>query len=247
MKLSDYLTAQFPDNPALTEKLRQLAKSTAVDDQRANQTLIHARRLLLERVMALKGMSESEAANYIHNAETLMAATKAEVEWEANVFAPPVSTREVKSSPVAIKMDEGTARFTGLASPFGGAPDSVGDVVDAGAYKATIAEAQARGNKYLWPLLWQHDPTQPIGGILTASETPSGLRIEAQIAVDTDLGRYAQSLLAKHMISGLSIGYVPVKVRYDGQTRRLVQISLQEISIVTFPAASSAQVTGIGH
>lgn len=154
---------------------------------------------------------------------------------------------ETKCSPLAIKLESGTATIKGIASTFGGAPDLAGDIIEAGAYINTLREAKAKGGRFIYPLLWQHDPAHPIGGVVDAREERDGLHIEAQIATDTELGQYAHSLIQKGMIAGLSIGYVVRKERYVEGVRHLVDIALQEISAVTFPANQSARITSTGR
>ena len=59
----------------------------------------------------------------------------------------------------AISVTDGV-RIEGYASLFGRV-DQGGDVVERGAYAASLARLKAAGRAV--KLLWQHDPTQPIG------------------------------------------------------------------------------------
>ena len=56
-------------------------------------------------------------------------------------------------------MTEG-AVIEGYASRFG-LPDQGGDIVAKGAFGASLARLAAKGDKVR--MLWQHDPTKPIG------------------------------------------------------------------------------------
>src|SRR5689334_10881555 len=61
------------------------------------------------------------------------------------------------------------------------------DRVLPGAFKKTIQDALQRksnkGKKYLWPLLWMHDPERPIGGFIDAVEDQKGLLVTAQLDI----------------------------------------------------------------
>ncbi len=53
--------------------------------------------------------------------------------------------------------------------------------------------------------------------------------------------------MRKGLLRGLSIGYIPKKIRYaaGGKIRVLEEIELKEISLVTFPANPKANVTWV--
>ena len=134
-----------------------------------------------------------------------------------------------------IAVTDGTT-ISGYASLFG-APDQSGDVVQAGAYAASLAKG--RGVK----MLWQHDPAQPIGVWDEVREDAKGLWVKGRLLTDVAKGREAASLIAAKAIDGLSIGYRTLKARKDdaGQ-RRLTELELWEVSLVTFPMLPEARV-----
>jgi uncharacterized protein len=134
--------------------------------------------------------------------------------------------------------DEG--RFTGRASTYGGDPDSYGDIVAPGAFADTI---RRKGKQR--PLLWQHDPAQPIG-IVELRDTPTALMVEGRINLDTQLGRDAYSNLKFGALDGLSIGFVTVKsIARKDDTRELIAVDLWETSLVTFPANTNARINDV--
>ena len=130
--------------------------------------------------------------------------------------------------------------FTGYASVFDHV-DRQQDVILAGAFEASVGKPQNI------KLLWQHDPTQPIGKVEYAEEDDYGLYVEARLLLDVQKGREAYSLLKNNAISGLSIGYKVKDSIYDYDTglRLIRKIELYEISLVTFPANEMAQVVGV--
>ncbi len=130
--------------------------------------------------------------------------------------------------------------FSGYASTFGNM-DQGGDVVMKGAFKSSLAEGKSI------PLLWQHDTRKPIGKIMTAKEDSSGLKVEGRINLGTNLGKDAYALMKAGDLGTMSIGYITQKATIDPATkvRNLKQISLKEVSLVSFPMNEDAKVTAV--
>ena len=94
-------------------------------------------------------------------------------------------------------------------------------------------------------MLWQHDPTQPIGVWDEVLEDNKGLWVKGRLLADVAKGREAASLIGAGAIDGLSIGYRTVKARKDGKGGRLLlELELWEVSLVTFPMLPDARVGG---
>lgn len=120
----------------------------------------------------------------------------------------------------------------GYASLFGEI-DQARDMVMPGAFAATL---QQRGLRKI-PMLFQHDPAEPVGVWLDLAEDLRGLRARGRLIPDVARGRELLALLRAGAIDGLSIGYRTVRGQIDpkSRVRRLYQVDLWEISIVTFP------------
>lgn len=132
----------------------------------------------------------------------------------------------------------------GYASLFG-KRDQGGDVVMPGAYVGSLKRLAAQGRRV--KMLWQHDPTQPIGVWDEAREDKAGLWVRGRILPDVEKGREAAALLAAGAIDGLSIGYRTVTSQRDGQGQRLLtELDLWEVSLVTFPMLQEARVAAKG-
>jgi HK97 family phage prohead protease len=128
----------------------------------------------------------------------------------------------------------------GYASLFGKA-DQGGDVVQPGAYGASLKRLAQRGEKVR--MLWQHDPAQPIGIWDEVREDATGLWVKGRILPEVARGREAVALLTAGAIDGLSIGYRTLRAERDGQGRRLLtELELWEVSLVTFPMLREARV-----
>jgi HK97 family phage prohead protease len=130
----------------------------------------------------------------------------------------------------------------GYASLFGEI-DQARDMVMPGAFTQTL---QSRGLRRI-PMLFQHDPAEPVGVWLDLQEDWRGLRARGRLIPDVARGRELIALVEQGAIDGLSIGYRTVRGRIDPKTRvrRLHQVDLWEISIVTFPLLDGARVSAV--
>jgi HK97 family phage prohead protease len=129
----------------------------------------------------------------------------------------------------------------GLASTYGNV-DRGGDVVERGAFTKSLAETGGRV-----PLLWQHQQHEPIGSA-HLTDSALGLLLRAELDLEVEMGRRAYSALKKRICGGLSIGYdLPKSTRGSDGTRRLLEIKLWEVSVVTIPMNPSAVVTRVKH
>lgn len=132
------------------------------------------------------------------------------------------------------------ARIAGYASIFG-ERDRGGDVVVAGAYAESLRRLRQSGRQV--KMLWQHDPLQPIGIWDEVVEDAVGLFVTGRILTDVERGRETLALTAAGAIDGLSIGYRTVRAIKDERGgRRLLEVDLWEVSIVTFPMLPDARL-----
>jgi len=145
--------------------------------------------------------------------------------------------------PLTFKFADGQqGRFRGIAASFGPDPDRQGDVIQPGAFGDTLAAWEARGA--LIPILWQHDQAEPIGAVVSATETPEGLEIQGQLAPGIGNAERAMRLLQTgglHMSIGFTIPAGGARLRGDG-VRELIAVDLIEVSLVSIPADPRAVV-----
>jgi len=138
-----------------------------------------------------------------------------------------------------LSLSEG-AVIEGYASVFG-ATDQGGDVVQAGAYGASLGRLSSAGRRV--KMLWQHDPAQPIGVWDEVREDGKGLFVRGRLLDSVAKGREAAALIEAGAIDGLSIGYRTLKSQKDAKGRRLLaELELWEVSLVTFPMLPTARV-----
>jgi HK97 family phage prohead protease len=133
--------------------------------------------------------------------------------------------------------------FTGYASLWG-RPDLQKDVVEPGAFRRALASRGPGGVR----LLWQHDAKAPIGVWLDMAEDARGLRVTGRLAAGSPKAREVAALIEAGAVDGLSIGFAGQGARRDPRTglRRLAEIDLWEVSIVTFPMLPGARIARPG-
>lgn len=143
--------------------------------------------------------------------------------------------------PFEVKSVTDNGRFVGYASVFGEL-DSYRDIVMPGAFKRSLKEDFADKDRHV-PMLWQHNSYSPIGIYPELHEDSKGLYVEGECNMDVQQGRECHALMKQRALTGLSIGYVSNDVDWDEKnlSRKLLDVSLWEISPVTFPAGDSAR------
>ncbi|AUH34158.1 HK97 family phage prohead protease [Paracoccus tegillarcae] len=148
---------------------------------------------------------------------------------------------ELKFAGGAPTLTDGSV-IEGYASLFG-LTDQGGDAVLPGAFAASLKTLAGKGDKVR--MLWQHDPTRPIGVWDEIREDEKGLWVKGRLLPDVAQAREAAALIQAGAIDGLSIGYRTIRAERDQKGRRmLAEVALWEVSLVTFPMLPEAKV---GH
>jgi uncharacterized protein len=138
---------------------------------------------------------------------------------------------------LSLKSLTGQGVFEGLASTYGNT-DLQNDVIEQGAFGKTLRE------KGEVPILWQHDASEPIG-MGRLSDSPAGLVIRGELAIESPTAQKAYGLLKRGIVRGLSIGFDEVKAKVVDGVRRISELRLWEVSLVTFGANRQALVTAV--
>ena len=147
---------------------------------------------------------------------------------------------ERKAIAVEVKADK-QGVIEGYASRFGEV-DQGGDVVVKGAYAGSLESGRKP------KMLWQHDPSQPIGVWDEVKEDETGLHVRGRIYPDakTANGVSILKMVEDATIDGMSIGYRTIdSERGPDGSRMLKELDLWEISMVTFPMLPSARVDAV--
>jgi len=133
--------------------------------------------------------------------------------------------------------------FSGYGTLFD-VPDLDNDVIAPGAFSDSLKRRKARGEGP--KLLWQHDPTQPIGIWTEIVEDARGLKMTGRLALDTQRGAEAFALLKLGALDGLSLGFTILQAERDAQgRRRITSAELHECSPVTFPCQPAARIDAV--
>ena len=124
--------------------------------------------------------------------------------------------------------------ITGIAWPFGSA-DRFGDLITKGAFSSPST----------LPMLFGHDPNQPVGVWHEIRETAHGLEVRGRLLInDVEKAREVHSLVRARAITGISIGFVTKQANpRPGGGREINALNLHEISLVTVPAHPGALIT----
>ena len=132
--------------------------------------------------------------------------------------------------------------FEGYASLFN-REDLGHDVIAPGAFHDSLAGRDASQIK----MLFQHNPSEPIGVWEVIREDAKGLYVKGRLMTAVSKAREVLALMRAGALDGLSIGFKAVKARRDARSgvRRLEKVDLWEISVVTFPMLPGARVEAV--
>ncbi len=149
---------------------------------------------------------------------------------------------ESKFTALAIKPDAGTGTFSGYAARFN-TKDLGHDVILPGAFRTSLAARKPDGIR----MLFQHDPAEPIGVWDELHEDALGLYAKGHLLPDVARAREVLALIRGGAVDGLSIGFRAVRATKEAKTgiRRISEIDLWEISIVTFPMQPDARIATV--
>lgn len=147
-----------------------------------------------------------------------------------------------KNTPALIEA-LGHDEFEGYASLFN-VPDGGGDVVAPGAFARSLRKRPPERVR----MLYQHFAHEPIGVWEEIREDQRGLYVRGRLIQEVERARDVTALINKGALNGLSIGFRTIRASRDRVSgiRKLLEIELWEISIVTFPLLPGSEVTGVG-
>ncbi|RWF62553.1 HK97 family phage prohead protease [Mesorhizobium sp.] len=128
-----------------------------------------------------------------------------------------------------------TGEIEALAWPFG-----TGDRVDDWIEKGAFAEA-----KLPLPMLFSHDPDDPVGAWSEAKEADDGLRLKGRLLVgEVKRADEVRALVKAGAVRGISIGFITKKsMPRKGGGRTISKLELLEASLVAIPMHPGARVT----
>ncbi len=114
-------------------------------------------------------------------------------------------------------------------------PDRVGDIIVKGAAKLANAEL---------PILFAHDPEQPIGLWDEIKEDDKGLYVRGKLFIqESQRARATYSMIKTGLISGLSIRFSTLASHQRGKNRVITGLVIKEVSAVKDPSHDSARIS----
>ena len=157
--------------------------------------------------------------------------------------------RSYRAFPVDLEVRADGRTIAGIAAPF----DTPTNIVDfagqyietirRGAFARTIAERGPTKVK----LNVQHDvQSLPIGRATLLREDAQGLYAEFRVS-QTDRGNEALTLVRDGTLDGLSIGFRAIRSDWsaDHASRTLLEVALDEVSVVTHAAYEDARILAV--
>ena len=149
---------------------------------------------------------------------------------------------ELKFTALNLKRVDAAGTFAGYASLFN-KEDMGHDIVLPGAFRESLEMRGPAGIK----MLFQHNPSEPIGVWEQLTEDARGLYVRGRLMLDVARSREVLSLMRAGALDGLSIGFRAINGRRDAKSgiRRLEKVDLWEISIVTFPLLPEARIAHV--
>lgn len=145
--------------------------------------------------------------------------------------------------------------FIAYASVFGN-KDSYGDIVQPGAFAKTLADWESKSIPI--PLLWGHnmaDPDFNLGLILEASEDERGLKVHAQLDMESPKSAQTYRLLKSGRVSQMSFAYSIIEGEwvepvgedktYKDAYYSLKELELYEVSVVPIGANQETEILAV--
>ncbi len=143
-------------------------------------------------------------------------------------------------SPFEIKQLTDSGSIEGLLAGFGDV-DHGGDKLLPGCLTKSLA---ARTTPL--PMLLHHDMKRPIGAWKEWRDTAEGLFVKGSLTLSTRDAQEAHALAKDGALTGLSIGWRPIKESMDHKgVRTVTEAELHEGSLVAVPMHDRARVTAI--
>jgi len=130
----------------------------------------------------------------------------------------------------------------GYAAVFG-ERDRGGDIIMPRAFAKSLRERKSSRIPMLFGHVQQH---MPVGVWETLIEDSVGLRAKGRLIMESPEARQLYAVMKARAEIGISIGYKTITADYveqDGEhTRKLVELDLYEVSLVTIPMQDNARV-----
>ena len=147
---------------------------------------------------------------------------------------------EFAGSPFEIKQLDDSGVIEGVLAGFGDT-DHGGDRLAPGCLSKSLASRSVP-----LPMLLHHDLARPIGAWKEWRDNADGLHVKGLLTLSTRDAQEAHALAKDGALTGLSIGWKPIKASHDDKgIRNITEAELFEGSLVSVPMHDRARVTSI--
>lgn len=146
---------------------------------------------------------------------------------------------EIETRTIEMRLDDEDGTIRGIAVPYG-EPANIG-----GAYEERFAPGAIRsveGVKIFYG--HQHDDL-PIGKVVEGRDTEDGFEIVAKLTKGVQRADETLALMRDGVLNRFSVGFVPIEQTRDGNVITRTLVDLKEVSVVSFPAYSGAEITQV--
>lgn len=130
-----------------------------------------------------------------------------------------------------------TGEISGVAWPFDGKPDRVGDTIDPAAFKGLEGKTL--------PMLFAHQGKDTIGVWSELKSTAKGFEVSGRLLIDQIArAKEVAAMIKAGATRFLSLGFIPKAARRSATGgRHFIAIDAFEVSIVSNPANPGAAIT----
>lgn len=130
----------------------------------------------------------------------------------------------------------------GVAAGYGNI-DAHGEIFAPGAFTASLAAMKSGGRQPA--MLLHHDINRPAGRWDSFTEKPDGLHVKGTLALQAADGREAYALLQGGALSGLSVGFKPLRTKAADGGVLITQADLYEVSLVAVPCNPKTRIQSV--
>ena len=146
---------------------------------------------------------------------------------------------EIETRHIEMRLDDAEGTIRGIAVPYG-QPANIG-----GAYEERFAPGAIRSVEDVKIYYGHQHDDLPIGRVIEGRDTEEGFEIVAKLTKGVQRADETLALMRDGVLNRFSVGFVPVEQTRDGNVVTRTLVDLKEVSVVSFPAYSGAEITQV--
>jgi HK97 family phage prohead protease/HK97 family phage major capsid protein len=146
---------------------------------------------------------------------------------------------EIETREIEMRLDSEDGTIRGIAVPYG-EPANIG-----GSYEERFAPGAIRSVEDVKIYYGHQHDDLPIGRVISGRDTEAGFEIVAKLTKGVQRAEETLALMRDGVLNRFSVGFVPVEQSIDGNVVTRTLVDLKEVSVVSFPAYSGAEITQV--